>query len=66
MSLENGTLMCGNCKKKFYTMALKQFTCQECKLTTTARHDGNWHYCDKCGQKLSKCTMCGKPLGAKN
>ncbi|MBU1915898.1 hypothetical protein KKC47_02095 [Patescibacteria group bacterium] len=45
-----------------YTMALQVFTCQGCRVQVTARHGGNWHYCDQCAQTLSKCTMCGEPI----
>ncbi len=62
MNLQDGRPMCGVCIGLFYSMALQNFTCKECGQDFVARHGGDWHYCDVCAAKISKCTMCGKKM----
>jgi hypothetical protein len=60
--LQNHAAMCHECENKYYPAVIRHFTCGECGNTVTARHGGQWSYCDKCARKLSKCAMCGKQM----
>lgn len=61
-SIQEGKPMCKDCSSLVYGMALRDFVCHDCGKRVTGRHTGNWHYCDSCAGKLSKCVMCGKNM----